>query len=134
MAPLLEKDYFSGYYDDDESGDDDEGENEEDDLRVLDADLLNNWARRVPYAVKKVERALKAADLTNDAVLAAALWENIGIIGRIDQMGAAAEARRNAVLREIDRHRESLAGQMRRKLPEIEGEIAVIEPNLNRSG
>jgi hypothetical protein len=48
-------------------------------------------------------------------------------IERIDHMTAIAEARRNATLREIDRHRETLV-KLRRTVPQLEDrQLRVIE-------
>jgi hypothetical protein len=41
-------------------------------------------------------------------------------IERIDRMTMAAEARRNAVLREIERHRASFARSLRRTVDDVE--------------
>jgi hypothetical protein len=49
-------------------------------------------------------------------------------IERIDRMIAIAEARRNAILREIDRHREVLSQNLRRAVQDVEdGQLQVIE-------
>jgi hypothetical protein len=74
--------------------------------------LMKDWARRKPFAIKKVNRILASANLTMDAVIAHSLSENIDFIERIERLIAVAETRRNAILREIDRHRASLAGPL----------------------
>jgi hypothetical protein len=49
-------------------------------------------------------------------------------IERIDRMIGLAEARRNVVLREIDRHREPLSQNLRRSVQQVEdGQLRVIE-------
>jgi hypothetical protein len=49
-------------------------------------------------------------------------------IERIDRMIAIAEARRNAILREINRHREVLSQNLRRAIQDVEdGPLRVIE-------
>ena len=48
---------------------------------------------------------------------------------RIDHLLASAEARRNNVLREIDRHREALGAAMRREFEEVQdAQFQVVEP------
>lgn len=49
-----------------------------------------------------------------DAVMAQTLAIKLDAIERIDRMIMSAEARRNAVLREMDRHRSALADALRR--------------------
>ena len=49
-------------------------------------------------------------------------------IERIDRMIAIAEARRNTILREVDRHRETLSQNLRRAVQQVEdGQLRVIE-------
>jgi hypothetical protein len=64
-----------------------------------------------------------------DAVVADALAGNIEAIERFDHLTAISEDRRNASLREIDRHRVVLGALVRRSVQQIEeGEFAMIEP------
>ena len=63
---------------------------------------------------------LAAAGLTMDAVMARTLALKIHEIERIDRMAMAAEARRNAILREIERHRATFAGTLRRTVEDVE--------------
>lgn len=58
--------------------------------------------------MKYVDAALDTG-LTNDAVMAQTLALKIDQVERIDRVIADAEARRNVALREIDRHRATLA-------------------------
>jgi len=62
---------------------------------------------------------LASADLTMDAVMAETLALELDKVERIDRMIMSAEARRNAVLREVDRHRASVA-QALRQTPNVE--------------
>jgi hypothetical protein len=82
--------------------------------------LAVDWARRKPRAIKQVDRILASADLTMDAVMARTLFGHLDRIERIEHMIAMTEARRNAVLREIDRHRTTLAHALRRTVEQIE--------------
>ena len=68
-------------------------------------DLAEAWARRERSAIKQVDELLASAGLTMDAVMAQTLSFKLDDIDRIDRMIATAEGRRNAILREVDRHR-----------------------------
>ena len=63
-----------------------------------------------------------------DAVLAHTLALRIDDFDRIDRMIATAEARRSAVLREVERRRASLAQALRQASEEIAGaEFEILE-------
>jgi hypothetical protein len=95
----------------------------------LPALAAKGWARREETNVRKVEAALANAGLTMDAVAARTFSARIGDFERIDRMTMAAEARRNAALHELDRHRASFALRLRRSLQAAEdGEFEVIAP------
>jgi hypothetical protein len=91
---------------------------------LLDWDFTDQIARRWAVgdegAVQTVETTLAAAGLTMDAVMARTLGLKIHEIERIDRMAMAAEARRNAILREIERHRASFARTLRRAVEDVE--------------
>ena len=70
--------------------------------------------RREDGAVEEVEEILRGADLSMDVVAATALSMSLDDIERIDRMAMNAEARRNAVLREVARHRAAFAEDLRR--------------------
>jgi hypothetical protein len=74
--------------------------------------VARQWALRDQAAV--AEAVLASAGLTAEAVTAQTLALKIDIVERIDRMMVTAEARRNAVLREIERHRASFARTLRR--------------------
>jgi hypothetical protein len=82
--------------------------------------LVDKWAARKPRAVKQVDRILKTAGLNMDTVMAETLCEGLEDIKGIEAMIALAEARRNAALREIERHRATLACALQRALPQLE--------------
>ena len=91
--------------------------------------LVAKWARKDPNAIKRVNKLLVAAGTTVDAVTAEATIAKFDEIERIDHRTTIAEARRNAALRELDRHRFALAQTMRGKIQEIEdAEFETIEP------
>jgi hypothetical protein len=91
-------------------------------------DLAQAWARREGGAIKQVHELLASAGLTMDAVMAQTLSLKLDDIDRIDRMIANAEGRRNAILREVDRHRTIWGQNVRRAVQQIEAaEIKVIE-------
>ena len=89
--------------------------------------LAVDWAKRKSRAIKRVDTILASTGLTMDAVMAQTLSLKLDDIERIDRMIAIAEARRNVVLREIDRHRESLSQNPRRSMQQVEDKLRVIE-------
>jgi hypothetical protein len=104
---------------DQECDGEEEGERENEEA-INNEFLSENWARRVPAAVKEVNALLKQANLTMDAVNACTLSNNIDMLERVDLIIAGLENRRNSILREIDRHRESLARSLRQNIEQIE--------------
>jgi hypothetical protein len=89
--------------------------------------LAEGWAARKPDVVEEVKKTLTSAGLSTDSILAQTFSVKLDDIERIEHMIAHAEARRNATLREIDRHRETL-GQKLRAAPQLEdGQLRVIE-------
>jgi hypothetical protein len=88
--------------------------------------LARSWAAREPGALAEVEEHLATAGITLEGVAAQGLCFKLDFIERIERMIMAAEARRNAALREIDRHRATLARQLRQAVLEAEAqEIAI---------
>jgi hypothetical protein len=107
--------------DDDEQVDGEEIEGQKESEEAIGNNYLaKNWARRIPAAVKKVNTLLTQANLTMEAVNACTLSNNIDMLERVDLIIAGLENRRNSILREIDRHRESLARRLRQNLEQIE--------------
>ena len=91
-------------------------------------DIAEGWQKRDKQVVRRVERALSSAGLTREHVMAETLSVELDNIERIDRLIASAEARRNAVLREVDRHRSVLAQTLRRAVEEPEdAEFEVVE-------
>jgi uncharacterized protein YcbX len=94
-------------------------------------DLAKDWAARKPTAIKRVDKLLADTRLTMHAVMAQTLALRLDDIERIDRMIWNTEARRNAVLKEIDRHRETLSQNLRRSVQQVEdGHLRVIENKL----
>jgi hypothetical protein len=77
-------------------------------------ELATSWVRNDVKARKEINKMLTSAGLTMESAAARTLALNIDVIERIDRMIMHAEARRNAALREIDRHRASVAQALRR--------------------
>jgi hypothetical protein len=87
-------------------------------LRDLGADdyfgLAKRWHAREPEAIAAVEAALASAGLGPGVVRAQALAVRIGEIEAIERMIRSAEARRDAMLRQLYRHQAELAERLRR--------------------
>jgi hypothetical protein len=82
-------------------------------------EMAAGWARRDGEHVKQVEGLLDPTGLTMEHIIAEALTDRIDDIERIDRMIASVEQRRSAMLREVDRHRASLAARLRRASDEV---------------
>jgi hypothetical protein len=93
--------------------------------------LARSWAARKPGASAEVEEHLATAGIGLDGIAAHGLCIELDFIERIERierMIMAAEARRNAALREIDRHRATLGRQLRQAVLEAEArEISIAE-------
>ena len=90
-------------------------------------ELVKEYAARDHEAVRMVERALGHAGLTVEGVGARNLLAWLSDFERIERMIAAAEGRRHAALRELERHRATLARTLRRAVADFE-EAEVIAP------
>jgi hypothetical protein len=94
---------------------------------ILEADgLSKDWAARDRQAVKKVDKLLASKRLSMDLAVARALTANIDSFERIDRMVMNAETRRNAVLRELERHRANLALALRRASPALVSSAPIV--------
>jgi hypothetical protein len=90
--------------------------------------LARSWAARAPGALAAIEEHLATAGIGFDGVAAQGLCLKLDFVERIDRMIMVAEARRNAALREIDRHRATLGRQLRQAVLEAEArEVAFAE-------
>jgi hypothetical protein len=88
--------------------------------------LARGWAAREPLAGAAVAEHLAAAGIGLEGIAAQGLCIHLDFIERVERMIMAAEARRNAALREIDRHRATLGRQQRQAVLEAEArEIAL---------
>lgn len=96
-------------------------------------DLTSSWSLRDEEALERIEELLESAHLSMAAVEAQAMAGVIEQADRIDRMIVTSEVRRNATLRELERHRGALARMMRQETLKIENaefvELAVRQPN-----
>jgi hypothetical protein len=81
--------------------------------------LAGQWAARDRGAIKEVEKLLASMGQTMEVVVARTLSANIEAVERIDRMVMSAEVRRNAALREIERHRSYIAEALRRATDDV---------------
>jgi hypothetical protein len=90
--------------------------------------LAQGWAARKSDVVEEVNKTLTSAGLSTDSILAQTFSLKLNDIERIEHMLALMEARRNATLREIDRHRQTLGQRLRRAAQQLEdAQLRVIE-------
>jgi hypothetical protein len=90
-------------------------------------ELIQDYVRRKPTAIKLVDKLLDGANPSIDALMVGELPGALDNIERIDRLITIAEGRRNGMLREIDRRRAVLGEALRRQVQEVEGEFEVIE-------
>jgi hypothetical protein len=97
--------------------------------------LAEGWAARKPEVVEEVTKTLTSAGLTTDSIVAQTFSLKLNDIERMQHMIALAEARRNATLQEIDRHRQTLGQKLRRAAQQLEdGQFRVIEHTTSIDG
>jgi hypothetical protein len=98
-------------------------------------ELASDWAAQKPSAIKRVNKILDSAGLTMDAVMAQTLSENLDFVERIERMITVKESCRNAILREVDRHRAMLAHTLRATVHQLEhSELHVIDDPKSAEG
>jgi hypothetical protein len=90
--------------------------------------LSTQWALGEEEATAEVERLLGRTGLTIDAVMAQTLAVRIDDVERIDRMVIIAEARRDAVLREIRSRRAAFGQALRRAGQAIDAEFEDVAP------
>ncbi len=83
-------------------------------------ELVLLWKMQEPSAIDRVKKCLAAMGETLEEVAGDALIHLIGPIDRIEEFTSKAEGRRNAMLREIDRHRAAPAQRLRDQVQKIE--------------
>lgn len=82
--------------------------------------LATDWAAGDPAAIERVDKLLASAGLTMDNVIAQTTASELDKIERFNRLVASAEWRRNAALREIDRHQTSFVQKLRSEIDKIE--------------
>lgn len=96
--------------------------------------LASNFTKGEEDATKTVAELLKSAELTFDSVMGEAMALKIDEIERFDRMAIAAQAWRDAALREIERRHLVLGQNLRRAFNEVEdADYQVIEPPAART-
>jgi hypothetical protein len=83
-------------------------------------ELARDWVSGDKTAARKVKGNLRKAGLTMDAVMATTLALQLDSVERIERLIASSEARRIAILREVDRHRSVLATAMQQAAQQVE--------------
>jgi len=92
--------------------------------------LATDWAAGDPAAKEHVNQLLASAGLTMESVVAQALASELDKIERFNRLIASAEARCNALLHEVERHRATFAQKLRGELHKIEdAEFQTIKAN-----
>lgn len=90
-------------------------------------DLAWDWAKGKRKAIEEVDARLAAMGLTVHSLMAQALTKKIDDFERIDRMILNKQLRRDAILREIDRHRTTLGQKLRDAVEQIQdGEFEVV--------
>jgi hypothetical protein len=82
--------------------------------------LAEGWAAHKSDVVEEVDKILTSAGLSTDSILAQTFSVKLDDIERMEQLTTIAQARRNAVPREIDRHRQTLGQRLRRVPQQLE--------------
>jgi hypothetical protein len=94
-------------------------------------EMVAGWAGRDSERIRQVEELLDQSGFTMEHVIAETLAERIEDIERIDRMIVSTEQRRSAMLREVDRHRASLASRLRLASDEVvQAEFEDVTPDL----
>jgi hypothetical protein len=83
-------------------------------------ELVNDWVKHEPKALARVDEILASAKLTMEDVRAHALLLRLGVVEQLDRLITSVEARRNGVLREIERYRALLPHALREAANETE--------------
>jgi hypothetical protein len=95
-------------------------------------ELVQKWATGDQSAVKQVEELLSSVGHSMESAQSKALELGIDIINYINRWDMSAEARRNAALREIERHRDrkAFARALRDQVRQIEDEVKCDETKM----
>ena len=89
--------------------------------------LADLWAEGDQIAIGRVDKMFASTGVTMEMVRSRTLSANIDVVERIDRMAMNAETRRNAALREIERHRSGIAEALRRRTDDVvDGEFEAV--------
>jgi hypothetical protein len=103
--------------------------------KPLEDELVKKWIKQNPAAIRRINKLLTSANTTMASVVATAFMEKFDDIERIDRLITIAERRRNALFREIDRHRTTFGPALRNKITEIDdAEFEVVERKTTGRG
>lgn len=92
--------------------------------------LANEWAAGDKTAIERVQGKLVSAGMTMASVVAQATASELDKIERFSRLIANVEWRCNALLREIERHRATIAQKRRSEIQKIENaEFKTVEAN-----
>jgi hypothetical protein len=80
--------------------------------------LAHQWGSKDPTAIERVNALLRQIGLSADSILAKALSRKIEDVERFDRLAANKTARRDNLLREIERHRAAAQERPRGEEPE----------------
>ena len=72
-----------------------------------------SWLKNDPKAVKEIKALLTQWGLTEQDIHAQTMVKKINEFERLERMASSVEARRNAALRELERHREAVSRRLR---------------------
>ena len=82
--------------------------------------LADGWAAQKPDVVEEVEKILASAGLNTNSILPQTFSVDLDKVERLQHLIALSEARRDAALHEIHRHRHTLAQTVRRAAQRLE--------------
>ena len=92
-------------------------------------EIVRLWEMKGRDGVPWVDELIANKSISMDAVVNSAFIQELHRIEQIDRLITVAESRRNAVLREIGRHRATLAQLLREKVQDVQdAEFETIEP------
>lgn len=95
--------------------------------------LVSGWTYREDEQVTEVNEILEACKLPPDTIMAETFALKIDYIEKVDRMIASAETRRLNIIREVDRHREVLAQQLRSAANIKDAEYSVIDEGVSEA-
>ncbi len=95
--------------------------------------LVSGWTYREEEQVTAVQEILETCNLPQEAIAAETFAKKIDDIEKMDRMIASAEARRLNIIREVDRHREAFARQLRDAADIKDAEFTVLGDGVSEA-